>query len=271
MQNKSSDQDRLLYFLDYAPAYRLKLIKELIGSINGKKAADIGCGKGSISFLMWTMGAEVYSFDISSKELQITKSLGELQKSKNKFTSAICKCDARNLPIIDEAFDTILCLETLEHIQNDGDKIAVSEIERTAKRGAKIILSVPYTKEKKTTRPQRYRHYTDELIRMRLTSERLRIEKTVYWYFPTLVLLERLGLRFINASIGSILLRIKSKNPGQYSLKSREGYTQSLLAFYKTSFWRKILLPAILVIISIDKQFQNLPVSNDVFLILKKK
>jgi|WetSurMetagenome_2_1015567.scaffolds.fasta_scaffold291026_1 ubiquinone/menaquinone biosynthesis C-methylase UbiE len=268
MENKPADQDKCLYFLDYAPAYRMKLIKELIGPVNGKTVADIGCGKGSISYLLWTLGAKVWSFDISLNELRVTRSLKGSQNLNSRFDPIICQCDARQLPIIEETFDLVLCLETLEHLRNDGDRTAIREIERVAKQGAKIILSVPYTKKTaQNEQNQRYRHYSSKTIKIRLIPEPLQLEQALYWYFPILSLLDRLGLRYIIASIGSMLLFTNKEKP---NLKSKYGFTQSLMAFYDTTLWRRLALPVILIILKLNKPFEKLPYSNDVFLILKK-
>jgi len=274
MEKEPSDQDKFLYFLDYGPAYRMKLVKELIGSVDGKTVADIGCGKGSISYLLWSMGAEVYSFDVSANELRITRSLKKTQETETEFDPTICQCDAGKLPIIKEAFDAIVCLETLEHLQNGDDKLAITEIERTAKPGAKIILSIPYAKRTNpNAQTPRYRHYSYETIKTRLIPKQLRLEQTVFWYFPMLTLFQKMGLRLINASIGSILLAADSKNPSHegQSLKSKDGFTQSLMAYYNTWFWRKIALPAILTVMNLNNPFRKMPYSNDVLLILKKK
>ena len=274
MENKPSEQDKYLYFLDYAPAYRLKLIKQLVGPVAGKTVADIGCGKSSISFLLWTLGAKVYSFDISAEALRVTRSLGTPDKGDTKFDPEICQCDARTLPLAQETFDVVCCFETLEHLQNEGDRTAIREMERIAKPGARIVLSVPYTRKEPTPQTsQRYRHYSFQTIKTRLITKQMRLERAIFWYFPVLALLEKMKLRYINAVAGSLITALASqdKQGKKNMLRDKDAFTYSLMKYYNTVFWRKIVLPAILILADIDKLFKNLPYSNDIFLIMEKR
>ncbi len=250
----------------------MKLIKEFLLDINGKTVADIGCGNGSISFLLWSLGAKVHSFDIDAKALQKTRSWTNLDNRRTRFESNLCQGDATRLPINKETFDVVCCLETLEHEPND--TAAVEEIERVTKPGGMVILSVPY--DPRVTGEEKsfglYRRYSFKTFNKRLSSSRLHLERTVFWYFPVLTLLEKVKLRYINAALGLFIDVLNDKNNSRrfHNLRNHDTFARSLVSFYRTKLWRKIASPALMKALNLNKLFQNLPYSNDVFLILRK-
>jgi SAM-dependent methyltransferase len=51
--------------------------------------------------------------------------------------------DGRSFPLADRSFDTILCIEVLEHVANPAGLLA--EIHRVARPGAQLLLTVPWS------------------------------------------------------------------------------------------------------------------------------
>src|SRR3989304_1297546 len=151
MNNNKVDQEKYLYFLDYASLFRMKLIREFLGDINGRMVVDIGCGNGSVSFLIGFLGARVYSVDISTKALQETRSLMSRSKRSPQFENSLCQGDVMRLPLRDEIFDILCCLETLQFLPNA--RTAIEEMARVMKPGGIVILSVPY--DPRTTSKER--------------------------------------------------------------------------------------------------------------------
>ena len=273
MKSNTADQEKYLYFLDYSPVFRMKLIREILGDIDEKMAVDIGCGSGSISFLLWFLGAKVHSIDISKKALQVTKSLRNIGKCNTQFKPNLCQGDATKLPIKGEIFDIVCCLETLEHLLDD--RTAVDEIARVTKLGGMIILSVPYDARAtgKETSLGRYRRYSFKTIEERLGSTQLLPKRVVFWCFPFLKLLDLMRLRYFCAVLGLLIEALSDRNGFSrkpHNLRNRDTFLHSLIRFYRTEFWRKAALPLLLRTLDLNKLFQNLPYSNDVFLIFRK-
>ena len=52
--------------------------------------------------------------------------------------------DGRSLPHSDDTFDAAFAVSVLEHIPNDGDSAAVSEMARVVRPGGLILITVPY-------------------------------------------------------------------------------------------------------------------------------
>lgn len=101
----------------------------------GKTILDVGGGWGEpMAFLN-----KKHSFQLAvNADLSLTR----LKQSKRKGIHNECVlCDARNLPFKKKSFDTVLCLEVIEHMpKEDGFKFLLS-LEEIARR--QVILSTP--------------------------------------------------------------------------------------------------------------------------------
>jgi 2-polyprenyl-3-methyl-5-hydroxy-6-metoxy-1,4-benzoquinol methylase len=250
---------------DYAVLYRLWLIQDFLGhEIYGKTVADIGCGRGYISFLLWSLGAEIISLDISLDALRETKSLS---KHNKKFTPDLCCCDTMVLPFRDETFDVICCFEVLEHLPND--KRAVKEIIRVTKCGGIITFSLPFrasaTNSKRTY--GRYKQYSWSALKDLFSpNDNLCLERVIFWRFPIMEFLDIINARKIFAALGGLIKSLSSIN----DINSGKNFLELLEFFYCTSLWRKALLPLILNLSKMNKLFYKRPYSKNVFIILRR-
>ena len=133
---KTKPQRRLIKKKNFT--YRLILSTLEPYLIDRKKILDIGCGAGTLSFYMASRGNYVRGIDISSKAI------------------GACKISAQNLGIIqntifrvarfpkvtiDESFDLVLCVETLEHLIKDS--LAIKKISGYLKTNGITIISIP--------------------------------------------------------------------------------------------------------------------------------
>jgi 2-polyprenyl-3-methyl-5-hydroxy-6-metoxy-1,4-benzoquinol methylase len=264
IEQQQSSKEAFLHLLDYASMFRLKLIQEFVGDVNEKEILDIGCGNGSVSFLMWYLGAKVCSVDVSKQALQSTRSLRCLSEHSAQFQPNLCQGDATRLPLREEMFDIVFCIETLEHLQDDTG--AIKEIERVTKSGGTVILAVPYDSRVTGNGESlgTYRRYSFKTLKELLFSRRLCLKRTVFWCFPLLKVLDLLMMRTFFATLGFLI------NPSGRQHKNGGGFASSLKSFYMTRFWRIGALPLMMSILNFDMLFQHLPYSNDVFLILTK-
>ena len=264
MSNNIINQE-YLYFLDYASLFRLRLIKELVGIIDGKTVVDIGCGNGSVSLFLWCLGAKVCSVDISRKALQRTRDLKEI--NKGEFSPNLVQSEAMKLPFKEETFDIVCCLETLQFLLNK--RMAIEEMARVVKTGGIGILSVPNDlrstgKEKSGELKKDFSKTLEEVLCVR----QLRLKRIVFWGFPIPELLEKMKIRDVFAALGALIETLSGNN--------KKGGTSfqyhALLKFYKTRIWRRAALPLILSILSISRLslFQKSPCSDDVFLLFRK-
>ncbi|WP_460272901.1 class I SAM-dependent methyltransferase [Celeribacter sp. ULVN23_4] len=66
--------------------------------------------------------------------------------------------DATNLGFVDKSFDTVICMEVLEHIPGEAMMQALSELRRVARR--QLIVSVPYD-EPRPLPSYHHQHFDD--------------------------------------------------------------------------------------------------------------
>jgi len=93
--------------------------------------------------------------------------------------------DARDTSLADGAFDYISLISAIEHIEGDGDSVAIQELARVLKPGGRIVLTVPYNYERyrdfwveddtytsvyRGTKLFYQRHYDDDALTKRLIA-----------------------------------------------------------------------------------------------------
>lgn len=114
---------------------KYKLVREFLGSSLGV-AADIGCGPGVFARYMSVRATRLIGLDVDSDSLERVQSRhGDLQNAY--FAATI----ATSLPFPDDRLETVLFLEVLEHLVDDG--AALREIWRVLRPGGKLVISVP--------------------------------------------------------------------------------------------------------------------------------
>ncbi len=124
---------------DYNFTYRI--ILPIINSyfkMGGKVILDIGCGSGTISLYLSSLGNRVHGIDISKKAiLSCKKSAKDLMLNNASFEIL----DFPSKKIEKSKYDSILLLEVIEHIQNH--QKALELITQALKPGGLLILSTP--------------------------------------------------------------------------------------------------------------------------------
>lgn len=104
----------------------------------GSKILDAGCGIGLNSFLAARIGHSVIGIDNDSEKIGLAKKM--LTKSKYPNVRFL-KDDLTKLHFASRSFDCTMCIEVLEHIEDD--KKAIKEVSRILKTGGIFIISVP--------------------------------------------------------------------------------------------------------------------------------
>jgi ubiquinone/menaquinone biosynthesis C-methylase UbiE len=119
---------RMLLDLQILTIY--KDIKKVIPAFSGN-ILDIGCGQSPYKFLLKKEQTHYYGIDIIK-----ASEFGYDNKNITSF-------DGKNIPFADDFFNAVICTEVLEHVQDF--QYLVDEIYRTAKKGAEIIVTVPWS------------------------------------------------------------------------------------------------------------------------------
>ena len=114
---------------------RLSWINNCV-SLRGKRVLDVGCGGGLLSEGMAALGADVTGIDLSEKPLAVARL--HLLESGHKVDYRKVSVEA----LADEmpgSFDTVTCLEMLEHVPNPSS--VISACGRLVKPGGQVFFS----------------------------------------------------------------------------------------------------------------------------------
>ena len=106
---------------------------DYLGVSSGRRLLDVGCGNGFLLSAAEQRGLQTFGIDISEAAAELAR--------KNAPNSEIRVGRAESLDYLDDYFDYLTCLGTLEHCL-DIDK-ALSEMYRVTKKSAKICIMVP--------------------------------------------------------------------------------------------------------------------------------
>jgi len=111
---------------------KVKLLRSLFPSLDNKLCLDLGCAKGTISYLLRQMGGKWVSADLDSANLLATKEL---------VRENVVQIEPQRFPFRNGSFDVVVALDILEHVEDD--ETCLQEIKRTLKQKGEFYLSTP--------------------------------------------------------------------------------------------------------------------------------
>jgi len=118
--------------------YRLLLQTIEPHLVNKKEVLDIGCGAGTLSFYLASKDIQATGVDISIRAIEacgITAKRLRLEKNTDFKVLDFSK------ESIERKFDLVLCLELLEHLEDD--KLAIKKIYENLEDNGVVIISTP--------------------------------------------------------------------------------------------------------------------------------
>jgi len=107
-----------------------------LGRFSGDRLLDVGCGDGAFTIILAEKFREVYGIDVQEVYLERFKAV---VRDAPKFF--ISHMSASAMTLDDDYFDTIVTIETLEHVQDL--EHATREICRVLKPGGELLITVP--------------------------------------------------------------------------------------------------------------------------------
>lgn len=117
----------------------LERFADNFNKIKNKLVLEVGTGSGYMAIGLAKQGAKVIACDVTVTNLIVLKEFAKTLGLENNLFFVCCSLD--QLPFKNNAFDYFVINAVLEHIP--AEQKAISEIKRTVKRGAGLMITVP--------------------------------------------------------------------------------------------------------------------------------
>jgi len=154
-----------LYF-----GYWNAIISRIPKGAKSGRVADAGCGDGRVLGLLGDAGfSNITGIDYSERALSFVK---EILPDVH-----LVKADLSNIPLPDNSFEAIICVETLEHIFPDQLPAVIKELSRLLVPGGTFIVSVPSV-GMGPPKGAHYQHFSVEVLTKYL-AESFKVESIV--------------------------------------------------------------------------------------------
>ena len=113
---------------------KLRLLEQALPFLPSRVALDLGCAQGILSYFARQKGG----FWVSADEDMVN-----LKTARDILEKDLVQLSGEALPFKSQSCDLVLCLDYLEHINNDN--LALEEIARVLKKEGQVILVTPHT------------------------------------------------------------------------------------------------------------------------------
>ncbi len=144
---------------------KLREITRLLGETAGLDCLDLGSDNGVVSLLLRRRGGRWHSADLDPVAVASIRDL---------VGTNVHQLDGARLPFPDDAFDTVVVVDLLEHVREDAALVA--DLHRVTRPGGRLIVNVPHAKASWLRRGRLWLGQTDEAhghVRPGYTAESL--------------------------------------------------------------------------------------------------
>jgi ubiquinone/menaquinone biosynthesis C-methylase UbiE len=159
------DSYKLVWHVEYLSF--LNMIKNFLRPFNDQLILDAGCGDGRFCFQMSKENVRMVGVDYSKRAIAFAR----IFNPKSDFYT----CDLKKLNIKSK-FDSIVLIETLEHIKPAEIQSVLHDLSRVLKKNGKLIITVP--SKNLPLQKKHYQHFSTGTLRAAL-KDYFKVKKIV--------------------------------------------------------------------------------------------
>jgi len=196
---------------DFRSAALLDLVTKYI---TGNRVLDVGCGGGGTVIHLSQLNYSVLGIDVSQRVVEIAK---KNMQQADLSPNMIMHLDLRQ---VQGSFDTILCLDVLEHAENDFELVGL--MAHLLVSGGRLIVVVPAVSwlfDSRDARLGHLRRYDRQSLAERISTSGLEIELLRFWNL----------LGFLTAAAYRKIARKTMDESFRYSDKPASRWMRSML------------------------------------------
>jgi len=145
MPDDAREFARALYGVSLLKQAKVRALTTMLGETAGLRCLDIGGDNGVVSLLLRERGGTWASADLDARTVASIREL---------VGDPVLRCDGRHLPFEDAAFDRVVIVDLLEHVETDREFVA--EVRRVLSPQGRLVVNVPHLKPRSLL--NRFRH-----------------------------------------------------------------------------------------------------------------
>lgn len=115
-----------------------ELLRQAVPSLEGKIAADVGCGTGDFAIMLCEAGAQVHALEISANALKILREHNNPNCHIEIFQEYLPQTKRE-----DDLYDILACLDVIANLPVKEYRLSISELSRLIKPDGVALLSSP--------------------------------------------------------------------------------------------------------------------------------
>lgn len=162
------DDIHALESIDKLNFYNSYIFEKILKSVFFGKVLDFGCGFGTfIEYVKHNLNKEIIGYDINPKAIK------ELEKKNINYL--------KSLENSDQSFDSIVSMNTLEHIKDD--QLVLNQFNKILKKGGILVLYLPQSMKVWTNLDHlvgHHRRYTKNDLHKKIKKSNFKILSTEY-------------------------------------------------------------------------------------------
>ncbi len=254
----ASDWHLKLFSKSVLKQAKLQQITAHLGSLEGKRCLDLGSDNGVISYYLRKLGGTWSSADLTEQAVESIRSL---------VVDRVELCSGEQLPFPDKAFEVIVVVDMLEHVEDDA--LFIEELHRVSAPDARLLINAPNLKPYSALRAFRHligqtdeahghlRPGYDRAALDRVVGKRFEIlETTTYSRFFS----EAIDTAIVGCySLLSLLQGAKEKSSEEEVSKGLLFTAEDMKKFEKSFRLYSMIYPVVRAVASLDTLITFLP------------